>query len=522
MKDYISGSDIDSEEDDYAPIAVSSWGDQAKKEDPPKEENKENEKKNDWRSLLDPNAEVAANGLGSGGLHRQGKNYRPVDETLILQQRLSGASLKTEKEKKEHRERNARIKRKIMRYAKELDEDRPTPRKFLSSSSSSSKYSKKPYQSTRSNSFSTSSSSVSSRSRYSSSFSSTKKPFSKQSHHPSSSSFSDHDHATSYTRLISPSSSSTTATTTKTKQEPPITTNSVDNPLTVFRETAPWDESPDDIHPSAPSGPSIPSPVSQQKLKKKPSVRFSYPLEQPPPTVLHSPKLKKATISPATTSTPPSKSGPGEATQPQQSSSINIATTSINTALSDIISPVQKEPTKPSPTTITDTNNPWLNSPLLEEPFWTNRSKTDTKKQEDVVKKKNDENDDMLVEETEPLHSLQKLDTTGAAPKWTSGHMLTPSPVTAPTKRMEPPPWEPPPSAEWFKTFEPSKSKKKEEDSNMYDDPHYHHRHRHRHQQQQYPPHHPKKKKSIGNLHLHHTFQQKIPRYKYLPLYHPL
>ena len=92
-------------DDDYEPIAVTSWGDQTRKEvEPPgakKEEEKEEDNiKSDWSTLLDPNAKVSETGLGSGGLHRQGKNYRPVDETLILQQRLSGVSLKTKEEKK--------------------------------------------------------------------------------------------------------------------------------------------------------------------------------------------------------------------------------------------------------------------------------------------------------------------------------------------------------------------------------------------------------------------------------------
>ncbi|RUS12689.1 hypothetical protein BC937DRAFT_87245, partial [Endogone sp. FLAS-F59071] len=39
-----------------------------------------------WHQIADPNAEVRANGVGSGNLHRQGRNYKP-DEIEILQRK---------------------------------------------------------------------------------------------------------------------------------------------------------------------------------------------------------------------------------------------------------------------------------------------------------------------------------------------------------------------------------------------------------------------------------------------------
>ena len=84
-------------------------------------------------------------------------------------------------------------------------------------------------------------------------------------------------------------------------------------------------------------------------------------------------------------------------------------------------------------------------------------------KEEKGKNKTNKEDDDKLVEDVEP-QQLQRLDTV-AASKWTSGNMLTPSPITTPTKKRQPPIWEPPESADWFKTFEPSKTEKDDKDN---------------------------------------------------------
>lgn len=80
MDDISSCSD-----DEYGPLA-STWGDQAKDTNADVIEA--------WRSLADPNAKLGPKGLGSGGLHRRGKNYKPVDEEVILKQREKTAAMR--------------------------------------------------------------------------------------------------------------------------------------------------------------------------------------------------------------------------------------------------------------------------------------------------------------------------------------------------------------------------------------------------------------------------------------------
>ncbi|CAM0136582.1 hypothetical protein VKS41_003384 [Umbelopsis sp. WA50703] len=44
-----------------------------------------------WHTIADPNAKIRADGVGAGNLHRKGKNFQPVDEQQILNQRLGKA-----------------------------------------------------------------------------------------------------------------------------------------------------------------------------------------------------------------------------------------------------------------------------------------------------------------------------------------------------------------------------------------------------------------------------------------------
>ncbi|KAJ2959664.1 hypothetical protein NQZ79_g4902 [Umbelopsis isabellina] len=44
-----------------------------------------------WHQIADPNAKIRADGVGAGNLHRKGKNFQPVDEQQILNQRLGKA-----------------------------------------------------------------------------------------------------------------------------------------------------------------------------------------------------------------------------------------------------------------------------------------------------------------------------------------------------------------------------------------------------------------------------------------------
>lgn len=90
-----SSSSSSDEEEDYGPIA-GAWGDQ-----------KNDTSTADWSSLIDPNAKIGPNGLGTGGLHRKGRNYKPVDEKVILEQRLKSTSIKSAKKKKSHERRKA-------------------------------------------------------------------------------------------------------------------------------------------------------------------------------------------------------------------------------------------------------------------------------------------------------------------------------------------------------------------------------------------------------------------------------
>ncbi|ORZ03691.1 hypothetical protein BCR43DRAFT_483796 [Syncephalastrum racemosum] len=80
MLDPESGSD----DDEYGPV-VATWGSQPKQQ----EDNNGVSVAQAWASLKDPNAKIGPDGIGSGGLHRLGNNYRPIDEEDIVRQRKS-------------------------------------------------------------------------------------------------------------------------------------------------------------------------------------------------------------------------------------------------------------------------------------------------------------------------------------------------------------------------------------------------------------------------------------------------
>ncbi|KAI8393531.1 uncharacterized protein BYT42DRAFT_551374 [Radiomyces spectabilis] len=69
-------------DDEYGPV-VSAWGDQAKSI----MSTDESESKR-WDTLIDPSVKLGPAGIGTGNLHRKGRNYIPVDEKAILHQRL--------------------------------------------------------------------------------------------------------------------------------------------------------------------------------------------------------------------------------------------------------------------------------------------------------------------------------------------------------------------------------------------------------------------------------------------------
>lgn len=84
----VSSKDVtysDDDEDDEIELPITSWGSQTPKQNDSKEESTQGQV-SDWKSLIDPDAKITS-GLGSGNLHRQGRNYKPVDEDYILAQR---------------------------------------------------------------------------------------------------------------------------------------------------------------------------------------------------------------------------------------------------------------------------------------------------------------------------------------------------------------------------------------------------------------------------------------------------
>lgn len=82
---FQSYSDYSDESDDeYAPLQISGWGTQQTQEGT----TEVTVSMEGWSSLVDPTVKMKAGGIGSGQLHRKGKNFKPVDEQLILDRRL--------------------------------------------------------------------------------------------------------------------------------------------------------------------------------------------------------------------------------------------------------------------------------------------------------------------------------------------------------------------------------------------------------------------------------------------------
>lgn len=64
---------IETEDDEYEPIQVTSWGTAAP---------------SNWNSLVDTSVRLKPGGVGTGNLHRKGSNYAPISEAEVLSQRL--------------------------------------------------------------------------------------------------------------------------------------------------------------------------------------------------------------------------------------------------------------------------------------------------------------------------------------------------------------------------------------------------------------------------------------------------
>ncbi|ORE06465.1 hypothetical protein BCV72DRAFT_123554 [Rhizopus microsporus var. microsporus] len=81
---YSDYSETESDEE-YAPLQIAGWGTQKINKEGTTEVSVSMD---GWASLIDPTVQVKSNGIGTGQLHRQGKNFKPVDEQLILDRRL--------------------------------------------------------------------------------------------------------------------------------------------------------------------------------------------------------------------------------------------------------------------------------------------------------------------------------------------------------------------------------------------------------------------------------------------------
>ncbi|KAI7887158.1 hypothetical protein K492DRAFT_202767 [Lichtheimia hyalospora FSU 10163] len=87
--------DSDNSDDEYGPV-MAAWGDQTQ----PANTSIDSNASPGWDTLLDPTFKIKSNGIGSGDLHRKGRNYKPVNEDEILRQRLKLPSTQPNNKKK--------------------------------------------------------------------------------------------------------------------------------------------------------------------------------------------------------------------------------------------------------------------------------------------------------------------------------------------------------------------------------------------------------------------------------------
>ncbi|KAI8365071.1 hypothetical protein BD560DRAFT_425261, partial [Blakeslea trispora] len=92
-----SDEDDYSDDSEYAPIEATAWGSQSITADGTTNVNLTVQ---GWESLIDPNIKVKDGGIGSGQLHRQGRNFQPIDEKYIIDRRLGKAVPSTSGKKK--------------------------------------------------------------------------------------------------------------------------------------------------------------------------------------------------------------------------------------------------------------------------------------------------------------------------------------------------------------------------------------------------------------------------------------
>ncbi|KAI8579171.1 hypothetical protein K450DRAFT_243108 [Umbelopsis ramanniana AG] len=98
MDKHISDDDdfyTDEEDEEWNAPITAAWGAPSSEQEPGSvEENDGSGDVNGWHQIADPNAKLRADGVGAGNLHRQGKNFKPVDESYIVNQRLGKAAPK--------------------------------------------------------------------------------------------------------------------------------------------------------------------------------------------------------------------------------------------------------------------------------------------------------------------------------------------------------------------------------------------------------------------------------------------
>ncbi|CEJ02733.1 hypothetical protein RMCBS344292_16728 [Rhizopus microsporus] len=107
--EYSDYSETESDEE-CAPLQIAGWGTQKINKEGTTEVSVSMD---GWASLIDPTVQIKSNGIGTGQLHRQGRNFKPVDEQLILDQRLGKplpkGGLNGEKKKKKKKSKSGQL-----------------------------------------------------------------------------------------------------------------------------------------------------------------------------------------------------------------------------------------------------------------------------------------------------------------------------------------------------------------------------------------------------------------------------
>ncbi|CAO3665612.1 hypothetical protein G6F70_004570 [Rhizopus microsporus] len=85
----------ETEDDEYEPIQVTSWGSAAP---------------SNWDSLVDTSIKLKPGGVGTGNLHRKGSNYAPISEAEVLSRRLRNPPPGQGKNNNKNKKRGKKVK----------------------------------------------------------------------------------------------------------------------------------------------------------------------------------------------------------------------------------------------------------------------------------------------------------------------------------------------------------------------------------------------------------------------------